>query len=297
MVSHRAARPRRRRSISGFSARAARSANRTQSRAATPLRVGPVGQPGGTVGGRAHTVAARNSTSTGGCRESTGDGVTGMQQADVGSVDVVGAVAEAVMEASRDGTEAALRAGGALMAPQVHVLDERLGMPYLGYLTCRPFYRGNDVVAAMGMMGLFPAMLGGSRLVIAWEHRDLSVALDHPEAGQTPTGHVAVDAHRGGGHLLRWHPYPEQAGLPGLGGGPTVIPLWGTPTLHRDVELPNPVAALLAVWRRHQGDWSDADLLDAVARFDEGRYRIRWVARPPGEPDQPRWMHVLTPAR
>ncbi len=208
-----------------------------------------------------------------------------------------GVIVETLMEASRVGTEAALRAGGALLAPQVHVLDERLDMPYLGYLTCRPFYRGNDVVAAMGQMGLFPAMLGASRVMIAWEHRDLSVALNLDHADQAPTGHVAVDAHRGGGHVLRWHPYQEHPGPPGPGGLLSVIPLWGEPVLHPDVELPNPVAALLAVWRRYHGVWSDADLRETAARFDENGYRTRWVARPPGEHDQPRWVSVLSSSR
>lgn len=212
-------------------------------------------------------------------------------------VDAGGVIVETLMEASREGTEAALRAGGALLAPQVHVLDERLAMPYLGYLTCRPFYRGNDVVTAMGMMGLFPAMLGASRVLLAWEHRDLSVTLYLDHADRAPTGHVAVDANRDGGHVLRWHPYREQDGPPGLRGLPSVIPLWGEPMLHPDVELPNPVAALLAVWRRYHGVWSDADLIDAATRFDENGYRIRWVARPPGERDQPRWVSVLSPSR
>lgn len=212
-------------------------------------------------------------------------------------VDAGGVIVETLMEASREGTEAALRAGGALLAPQVHVLDERLDMPYLGYLTCRPFYRGNDVVTAMGQMGLFPAMLGASRVMVAWEHRDLSVALNLPDAERAPTGHVAVDAHRDGGHLLHWHPYQEQDGPPGPGGLPSVIPLWGEPTLHHDVELPNPAAALLAVWRRYDGDWSDASLLDTAARFDENGYRTRWVTRPTGERDQPRWVQLLSPSR
>ncbi len=63
-------------------------------------------------------------------------------------------VVDTIIEATRRGTDAALKAGGALMPPQVHLLLEHADQPYVGHLSCRPFYRGNDVVRAMGMMGV-----------------------------------------------------------------------------------------------------------------------------------------------
>jgi hypothetical protein len=121
-------------------------------------------------------------------------------------------VVDTIVEATRLGTDAALGAGGALMPPQVHLLAEHADQPYLGYLSCRPFYRGNDVVNAMGMMGVAGSLTGASRLLVVWVHQDLCVALELSGAQSAPNGQVVVDAHRGGGHVLRWHPFRLHVG-------------------------------------------------------------------------------------
>ena len=56
-----------------------------------------------------------------------------------------------------------------------------------------------------------------------------------------------------------------------------MIPEWGRPALHLGVELPTPVAALLAVWREPR-TWSPAARADAWAYLEESGYRMRWVS-------------------
>ena len=191
-------------------------------------------------------------------------------------------VVDTIIEATRLGTDAALRAGGALMPPQVHLLLEHADQPYVGYLSCRPFYRGNDVVRAMGMMGVAGSLTGASRLLVVWEHQDLCVALERRGAESAPNGQVVVDAQRDGGHVLRWHPFRLHLGPTNPLGLPTVVAEWGEPVLHPDAELPTPVAALLAAWRAPQV-WTSAERADALAHLEESGYRMRWVSRSGGE--------------
>ena len=100
-------------------------------------------------------------------------------------------------------------------------------MPYVGYLSCRPFYRGGDVVDAMALMGVAGSLTGASRLLVVWEHQDLCVALELPGAEEEPNGQVVVEAVLDRGHVLRWHPFRLHLGPPSPVGGPTVIPEWG----------------------------------------------------------------------
>ncbi len=91
-------------------------------------------------------------------------------------------VVDTIAEATRLGTDTALRLGGALVPPQVHLLAEHDDEPYLGYVTCRPFYRGNDVIKAMALIGVAGSLTGASRLLVVWEHQDLCTALELPGA-------------------------------------------------------------------------------------------------------------------
>lgn len=191
-------------------------------------------------------------------------------------------VVDTIVEATRHGTEAALRAGGALMRPQMHLLAEDEQPPYLGYLSCRPFYRGNDVVEAIGTMGVAASLADASRLVVVWEHQDLCVALQRRGVEDEPSGLVALDANRDGGHVLRWQPFRMHLGPTTSVGLPTIIPEWGQEARHPDVQLPSPVAALLAVWREPRA-WTDRDRDDALAYLEGSGYQIRWVRRSDGE--------------
>ncbi len=190
-------------------------------------------------------------------------------------------VVDTIDEAIRRGTDAALRAGGALMPPQVHLLVEHDDEPYLGYVSCRPFYRGNDVVRARALMGVAGSLTGASRLLVVWEHQDLCTALELPGAQAQPYGQVVVDATRDGRHVLRWRPFRLRvAGLTAIG-LPSMAAEWGELVLHPDVTLPNPVAALLAAWRRPQV-WTNAERADALVHLEESGYRMRWVERSGG---------------
>jgi hypothetical protein len=177
-------------------------------------------------------------------------------------------IVDALMDAARQGTEAALRAGGALMRPQVHLLREELDQPYLGYVSSRPFYRGRDVVTALRGLGEVGSLTRASRLVVAWEHQDLCVALELPGAEDEPNGHVALDVHRDAGHVLRWLPFRLHAGPTRDDGCPTVFPEWGEPVRYPDVALPVPVSALLAAWRAPR-EWTGAERAAVLERLEQ----------------------------
>jgi hypothetical protein len=108
-------------------------------------------------------------------------------------------------------TDAMLRESGFVQPPTVHLLIDSLNPPYLGFLTCREFYRGRDAAAAIAAMGLMGSMLSASRLVVTWENADLCTALQLPGEDGFPAGIVVVDADRRG-HVVRWHPMRMHIG-------------------------------------------------------------------------------------
>lgn len=78
--------------------------------------------------------------------------------------------------------------------------------------------------------------------------------------------------------MLRWRPFRLHVGGSIPTGLPSVVDEWGDPVLHADVELPDPVAALLAAWRRPQV-WTGAERADALAHLEQNGYRLNWVDR------------------
>jgi hypothetical protein len=190
-------------------------------------------------------------------------------------------------------TEASLRESGMLHPPIVHVLAEGLDPPYVGYLTCRPFYRGSDARTAIGALGVLPALLGASHVVVVWENADLCTALELDEPDGFPAGVVVVMADQCQ-HTLCWHPMRmriEQA--PGGGGGVSVISKWGPVQRLPGGDLPDPVAELLAIWRRPR-TWSELDQLTAYTALERGGYQMRWVQRDTTGP-QPGWVQLFSP--
>lgn len=190
-----------------------------------------------------------------------------------------------------------LREVGMVQPPTLHFLIDGLDPPYVGYLTCRQFYRGEDAAQAVRAMGLLGSMLGASRVVATWEHADLCTALELPGADEVQTGVVVVDADRAG-HVLRWHPAVFRTGSPtATPGGPVAWAEWGQAvTYPRDVELPGPVADLLRAWRADRV-WSEGEFLAALHGMEQGGYSMRWVTRPEGEQEQPSWMRLLAAVR
>ncbi|MDQ2709424.1 MAG: hypothetical protein M3Z25_18150 [Actinomycetota bacterium] len=154
-----------------------------------------------------------------------------------------------------------LRETGFVAPPTVHMLSGEVDPPYVGYLACRAFYRGADAEVAVAGLGVLPAALGVSRLVLTWEHSDLCTALELPDDDGFLTGVVVVDADQHG-HTVRWHPMRLHLGPDNDAGLPTVRPEWGPVQHVRDQLLLDPVARLLEVWREDRG-WPDTEVVRA----------------------------------
>lgn len=197
-------------------------------------------------------------------------------------------------------TDAMLRAGGGVQAPTVRVLIDGLQPAFVGQLGCRPFYRGSDAHEAVAVMGLFGSMLDASRLLISYEHSDMVLGWQDPDAEDAPTGVVVVDAARDprrdpdGGHTIRWHPVRYTMRTDHEGRPVSILPTWGPPARYPGGRLPAPVAELLAVWREPRS-WADEEFLRVLVGWEQTGYTMRWIERPAGERDQPRWMRLLAP--
>lgn len=178
------------------------------------------------------------------------------------------ALAHAVVHA----TEVMLADSGFVQAPTCHMLGEHQ-QAYLGYLTSRPFYPGEDAATAIRLLGVLPSVLHATRLVVTWESADLRVALDEPGA-TFPNAVAVLDADLDG-HVLRWYPFDLAVGpINPDNGCPTAAAQWGTAGRYPNHPLPEPVTALLAVWR---AGW-DEDVDETVATLEAAHYRIRWAA-------------------
>jgi len=188
-------------------------------------------------------------------------------------------------------TDTMLRDGVGVQPPTVHLLRDDLDLPYLGYMTCRPFCRGSDAHNAVAVMGLLGSQLGASRLVITYEHADMALAWEDHDADRAPTGIVVLDAGRDA-HAVRWHPVAMTEGE--RGGGVAVHAQWGPAQYYPDALLPDAVEHLLAVWREPRS-WPEEEFLKVFAGWEGGGYSLRWVKRPVDERQQPGWMRLLAP--
>jgi len=174
---------------------------------------------------------------------------------------------EEIEHAVRCGLDQLLRTTGAVQPPTVHMFAEDRAVPYIGFVTCRPFYRGDDAARALVKLGELPGTVEATRLLVTWEAQDLNVALDLPV---DPDGSalVVLDANLTG-QELRWYPLRlrrARRGRPGL------IPRWGRVETLVDPPLPEPITRLLVLWRLARGgdlDWS-------VGRLESDGYRIGW---------------------
>jgi hypothetical protein len=197
-----------------------------------------------------------------------------------------------IAEAAVGAADALLREAGALQPPTVHMLSTELSPAYVGYLRSRAFYRGQDAAVAVAALGVLPSALGASRLVLAWEHADLCTALELPGADGFPAGMVVVDAGRTT-HTLRWHPMRLHLGPVSGDGVQTVIPEWGAERRFENAALPEPIADLLAVWRRPR-DWPESELLKTYTSLEVAGYEMRWITREVDE-HAPAWAQLLSP--
>jgi hypothetical protein len=186
-------------------------------------------------------------------------------------------------EAARDATDQMLRDHGLVQAPTVHMLVEGMTPPYFGFVTSRPFRRGSDADLAITGLGLLPAVLGATSVVVTWEHADLCAALnlcgDYRFLGAVVVLDVSlVEDPCGGeasGHTVTWYPFdllPGPASRESALGGRL---RWYPSEQHRDAPLPVPIKRLLELWRSPQ----DHDLAAVVAELGQWGYRIRWAQR------------------
>ncbi|MFD5025791.1 hypothetical protein [Streptomyces sp. NPDC058373] len=183
--------------------------------------------------------------------------------------DLVETLSNVILESS----EAVLRAHGACPRPQVHILAEDMDQPYVGFVTCRLFYRGADAASALAGLGLFPSVLMATRLLVVWEDCDLRTALELP-GDSFATGMVILDAGLDQ-HTLNWHPFDVEVGGTSPHGIPTVIPHWGTPARYEKVQLLAPVAELLEVWREFRHE----DIQETAIKLQEAGYEFDMVTR------------------
>ncbi len=188
--------------------------------------------------------------------------------------------------------DAVLRETGAVNPPIVHLLDDRLAQPYIGYQTCRPFYPGADATTAVTAMGVLPSAVGATRLVVVWDYADMCVAQEL--RGELPTGLVVLVAHRTG-HVVRWHPMRLFPAALTAGGVTLVHTVWGPMVEHPGGALQPPFAGLLGTWRAPRA-WSDRELVAAHTALEAEGFVMRWAARGTGR-EEPAWSRLLTPAR
>jgi hypothetical protein len=164
------------------------------------------------------------------------------------AVDVISAVEQACLA----GADAALRSGGFVPEPQVHMLIDDWDRPYVACVRTRPYRQGVDALRAIIRLGTAPAAIRASRVVLVWEHSDLCTSLRGP--GEYETALVVLEASLTGEHTLRSHPVALHLGPPMQSGWPTVVPEWGAPVTVPGAVLPPVISGLLKTWRMLEGD-------------------------------------------
>lgn len=171
-----------------------------------------------------------------------------------------------------EASQAELHATGAVPRPQVHLLAEDMARrPYIGYVVCRRFYRGDDAVAAIGDLGALPSVMKVTRLMILWEDSDLKTAMEL-EGRPFQMGLMLVDA-RFDRHTLHRYPFEPVSTGQVVDSVPTVRLQWGTPQQHEDVPLPYPITCLLRTWRELRDD----DIQKTTITLQQAGYELNWV--------------------
>lgn len=181
--------------------------------------------------------------------------------------------ADGIRNAMVQAADQLMRRTGFCPPPSVHLLAEDMAQPHIGFITCRPFRRGDDAAAAITRLGLLPSVLKATRLVVTWEDCDLRTALQIP-GDVFPTAIVTLEASLTE-HTLTWHPFDVLLGPPSTFGVPTVIPQWQPVMVSTASTLLPPVAGLLDLWRQAQRH----DIEQTARDLEQGGYRISWVAR------------------
>jgi hypothetical protein len=154
---------------------------------------------------------------------------------------LVEAVKGIVFDAARDtlGT-------GFCMAPQVHLFYEPED-EYIGYVSCRPYYRGSDAQAAIERLGIIAAATCATRMLAVWEESDLRTSLYGP-ADNHPNGVATLEVSLTR-HEMTWWPFRvnDHGQPPGIDANFEIQ--WGARTAQPDVALMPAVQSLIRAWR------------------------------------------------
>lgn len=161
---------------------------------------------------------------------------------------VVKVVQDAIVHAA-----AASLPTGVAPQPQIHVIDETLvEQAYVGYVMCRPYYRGQDATAAISHLGRIAAAMCATHLVVAWEESDLRTSVLGVNPEGHPRGLAVLDApFLPYSHTLLWHPfrYYTNDGTPEYLNNPALSVAWGQSSLNPEAPIPESIRSLLLAWR------------------------------------------------
>jgi hypothetical protein len=182
--------------------------------------------------------------------------------------DIAGKVLTAILDESETHIQ---ETGGRCPPPHVHLVAEDLNEPYLGYVICRRFYRGDDAAQAIADLGRLASALAATRLFVVWEERNLRAALGMPVPSEVSTLTV-VDARADGHTVLSLPMAPAYQDS-------QLYVQWGKPQRFDNVPLPAPVHDLLHTWSQ-----PPEDLTRTVQEMLDTGYRIMWRAPSGAEP-------------
>ena len=172
-----------------------------------------------------------------------------------------------------DASKETIYTTGEIPRPQVHMFAEDMPDQYIGWVSCRAFYRGHDAVTAIGDLGVLASVMKMTRLMVLWESCDLATALDRGE-GPFPRGLMLVDASLER-HTLHQYPFETVPTGRVVDGVPTIRLQWETPRCSDGARLPDPIVRLLRTWR----ELRDGDLQETAIGLQRSGYELNWAER------------------
>lgn len=179
-----------------------------------------------------------------------------------------------VVEAARVSTDAALRHNGGVMPPTVFILNEQLDTPLVAHVVVRPFYPGDDAEAAIVALGVLPAQLGATRLVVAVELQDLRAAIG---ASSDPDKAALVVTDAGlEDQCVHWYPL-GMCPAPDWAATGAVTPEWGVATRLPGQSAPPPIDELLDTWKQLRAEAAGVGVDETARAMATAGYKIQWL--------------------
>ena len=161
---------------------------------------------------------------------------------------------------------------GFCMAPQVHLFYEPED-EYVGYVSCREYYRGQDAVAAIGHLGVIAAAMCATRLLVVWEESDLRTSIYGPPPHSYPNGLAMLEVSLTE-HQMTWYPFTSTIDYRQLSNPTPAFDIhWARPSVQENVELLPGIRDLIGLWRTemissHEPTWvADVTSAATVARY------------------------------